>query len=185
MIEFEVRFPLQRNVSKELIRLGLKKKDTYSMADLIFHPRDWPHGKKICPGYFIVRIRLVKGKKPRMEMKEFLDKDSWRETGFEISDPKGAATILSKVLLPLYPIVKQREIWRKGKIEVSVDNVDHLGKYIEIEGKKTEVEKVANSLGFSIESSKRNYGTQLWYLREKGKIKLGQKDIESILRKFI
>lgn len=76
-IEFEARFSLDRDISEKLRELGFENSGKRKMADLIFEPKDWIPGAGLKPGYFVVRIRLVEGKKPAAEIKEFVDDMRW------------------------------------------------------------------------------------------------------------
>ncbi len=184
MIEFEARFSLERDISEELSALGFLQAEKKKMSDIIFEPRDWIPGTGLRKGYFVVRIRLVEGAKPKIEIKEFVDDMRWEETSFETEEPAKLAGIFSKIMVPRRVISKEREVWKKDGIEIAVDEVEKLGKFIEFEGVEKIVLQTISSLGFDLKNKKQNYGGQLFYLEKEGKVKFSAEEFSQILRNF-
>jgi adenylate cyclase class IV len=131
-----------------------------------------------------VRIRLAEGKKPRLELKEFSHAHAWHETHFHIDGPAHFVKLLSKIMVPRRILEKRRETWSNGPIEICVDDVRHLGRFIEIEGSELEVKEMAIALGFRLEDHQANYGSQLFYLEKTGFISFHQEDMEAVLKEF-
>ena len=99
MREFELRFRVKNAGSfrKKLLENGFKKGPSYKMIDLVFENQDPLTGyKKI--GFYIVRVRLVQGRKPFMEMKKYIGKDTWEETLFNIEPSYDVLVLLSHAL---------------------------------------------------------------------------------------
>ena len=155
------------------------------MNDLIFEPKDWIPGTGVSPDYWIVRIRLVSGQKPKLELKECVGKHSWSELGTEIDDPVHCLKLFSRIMVPRRIISETRETWTRRNIEVVLDNVRHLGKFIEIEGPEAEVRKLASQLGFRAEQAAPGYGTLLFWLERDGKLTFDFKEMEAALDEFL
>ena len=184
MLEFELRFRLEGDIAARLQELGFSKQCCFSMADIIFEPKDWIPGKGLCPGYQVVRIRLTSNSRPRLELKEYVNHTTWKEHGMEIDDPARFSELFSAIMVPRRVISKHREAWACGSVEIVLDNVKHLGKFIEIEGPQDEVRSVAEKLGFDPGKSELAYGTQLFYLEQDGKISFNLKEISEALEKY-
>jgi adenylate cyclase class IV len=184
MLEFELRFKLEKDILPELVELGFRKRDELRMADLIFEPRSWKPGDMIIPGYHIVRVRLVHGKRPRLEIKEFVHGYKWSETAFFIEGPSHFVRLLSKLMDPRRVIEKKRETWVNGALEVCFDDVKHLGKFVEIEGPELEAKELALRLGFGLDDHQATYGSQLFYLQKTGMICFSPHEMQAILKEF-
>ncbi len=184
MIEFEARFSLDADISGKLLELGFENSGKRKMADIIFEPKDWIPGAGLKQGYFVVRIRLVEGKKPAAEIKEFVDDMRWRESSFEISEPAALAVLLSKAMVGRRVISKIRETWKKSGVEIAVDEVEKLGKFVEVEGEENSVKETISELGFDLKNKKPNYGSMLFYLEKEGKIKFSEEEFSKTLESF-
>lgn len=184
MLEFELRFKNERGISLQLAELGFQKKDELSMADLIFEPRDWKPGDMIAPGYYIVRIRLAHGNRPKLEVKEFRRTHEWNETHFSIEGPDHFVRLLSMIMVPRRIIEKKREVWANGSLSVCLDDVRHLGRFVEIEGPELEVKELAIALGFRLDDAQPGYGTQLFYLEKTGLVPFHPDEMKAVLREF-
>ena len=184
MIEFEARFSLDRDISEKLRELGFENSGKRKMADLVFEPKDWIPGTGLRPGYFVARIRLVEGKKPRAEVKEFVDDMRWQESSFEISEPAALAALLSKIMAARRVISKIRETWKRAGVEIAIDEVENLGKFVEVEGEEKTVMETISSLGFDLKNKKPNYGAQIFYLEKEGKIKFSEEEFSRALENF-
>ncbi len=184
MKEFEMRFRMDRNISGELPSLGFEKKAEFDSCDIIFEPRTWDPGDDLKPGYFAVRIRLS-DKKPKLELKEYLEENIWDETSLEISSPKEMIKLLLKIMNMRRCVLKHRILWKKKNTEICVDKVEHLGNFIEIEGNKEEVYNTAKLLNFDILQKQPNYGAQLFYLERDGKLKFSADEIIKAAERFM
>lgn len=187
MKEFELRFRMSRNISGELPRLGFEKKAEFDSCDIIFEPREWNPWDDLKPGYFAVRVRLVEGRKPKLELKEYLKENIWDEMSLEISSPEEMIRILSKIMNMRRCVLKHRKIWKRaeGSTEICEDAVEHLGNFTEIEGEEKEVYETAKVLGFDISQKQPNYGAQLFYLERDGKLKFSADEIIKAAEKFM
>ena len=170
MIEFEIRFKLERDLSEDLKKLGFKKADSLKMTDLIFEPKDWVRGTGLRPGYFVKRLRLTEGQKPKLQIKEFLRANEWREETQMVSNLQEEFQNLCKEMAPSKIISKQRETWNGFGIDVCIDEVENLGKFVEFEGPQWKVETLAKEFGFDIEKCEKDYGHQLSLMERDGKI---------------
>lgn len=180
--EFELRFKKPEGIENKLAELGFQKKESYKMDDLIFEPVTWESGSGLKPGYFAIRIRLVENKEPLIELKKMIRENLWDEISIMISDPKEALKLFSEITVPRRVISKQREIWIKDNIIISLDDVKHLGKYIEIEGTEKEVMNVIDKL--SLKEPQPVYGNTLFYLEKEGKVKFDFSEMEEAVANF-
>lgn len=184
MLEFELRFKADRDLSYNLAELGFHKKEEFRMADLVFEPRDWRPGGMIAPGYYVVRIRLVSGSRPRLEVKEFAKTHHWHEAAFNIEGPAHFVRLLSKIMVPRRVIEKKREVWTNGAVSVCFDDVRHLGRFVEVEGPEIDVKELALALGFRLEDSQPTYGSQLFYLEKMGLVPFHTDEMTAALKGF-
>jgi len=184
VLEFELRFKHDRDISLQLIELGFRKRDELRMADLVFEPRDWMPGDMIVPGYHVVRIRLSSGNRPRLEIKEFVKEYKWHETAFNIEGPGHFVCLLNKLMIPRRIIEKKREVWVNGALIVCFDDVKHLGRFIEFEGPELETKELALRLGFALEDHQANYGSQLFYLQKTGLVPFHPDEMAIALKEF-
>ena len=182
MKEFEMRFRKPENIESKLSELGFNKLEKFEMHDLIFEPKEWIPGDDLRPGYFVVRIRLVENKEPRMEMKSFLEGNLWDEIELKIDNPSNAVKILDKISIPRRVISKNREMWKKDDIIICLDDVTHLGEFIEIEGSEEKVKELVNTL--ELTEPQWVYGRQLFYLEQEGKIKFEKTEMAEVLKRF-
>jgi len=185
MKEFEMRFKLGRDISGELSNLGFEKKSEFDSCDIIFEPREWNPWDDLKPGYFAVRIRLIDGRKPRLELKEYLKENVWDEMSLEISSPEEMVRILSKIMNMRRCVLKHRIMWHKNSVEVCVDKVKHLGDFVEIEGEEKEVFNTAKLLNLDISQKHPNYGAQLFYLERDGRLKFSADEILKAAERFM
>ncbi|MFZ3077781.1 MAG: CYTH domain-containing protein [Candidatus Aenigmatarchaeota archaeon] len=185
MKEFEMRFKLVRDISGELARLGFEKKSEFESCDIIFEPREWNPWDDLKPGYFAVRIRLIGGRKPKLELKEYLEDNIWDEISLEISSPKEIVKLLLKIMNMRRCVLKHRIMWHKNSTEVCVDKVEHLGNFVEIEGEREDVYKTAELLNLDVSQKQPNYGAQLFYLERDGKLKFSADEIIKAAEKFM
>ncbi len=164
-------------------------------------------GDDLKPGYFAVRVRLVEGRKPKLELKEYLKENVWDEISLEISSPSEMVKLLSKmhekrsfsacrkserfscIMNMRRCVLKHRKIWKNEKtgknVEICEGAVEHLGNFAEIEGEEKEVYETAKNLGFDISQKQPNYGAQLFYLERDGKLKFSADGIIKAAEKFM
>lgn len=179
-----MRFRLDRDISEKLGELGFEKNAEFDSCDVIFEPKEWYPGDGMRLGYFIVRIRLKEKEKPRIEMKEYLKEDLWNETSLEISSPNEMIKMLSSIMNLRRCISKHRTIWKKENIEICLDDVEHLGKFIEIEGEERKAYEIMELLGFDISQKQPPYGALLFYLERDGKLKFSADEIIKNVERF-
>lgn len=184
MIEFEIRFNLERDLTEDLKKLGFKKADSFKMTDLIFEPKSWVPGTGLRQGYFIKRLRLSDGQKPKLQVKEFMRANEWREETQMVSNLQEEFQSLCKEMVPSKIISKQREMWNGFGIDVCIDDVEHLGRFVEFEGPQWKVETLAKGLGFDIENPEKDYGHQLFLLEKEGKIKFDLSQMRAAIETF-
>ena len=138
----------------------------------------------ISPGYHVVRVRLAHNCKPLIELKEFMLGHTWHELSIRTDDPAAFVRLFSKVMVPRRVIEKDREVWTNGTLEVSLDDVKHLGRFVEIEGPELYVKELAVELGFRLEDHQANYGSQLFYLEKMGFIPFHPDNMHAVLKEF-
>lgn len=81
-------------------------------------------------------------------------------------------------------ISKIRETWKRAGVEIAVDEVENLGKFVEVEGEENSVKETISALGFDLKNKKPNYGAQMFYLEKEGKIKFSEEEFSRALEKF-
>jgi len=182
--EYELRFRTGKDFMEELAARGFRRKVGMRMADLVFEPKEWKPGDMIAPGYHVIRIRLAQHHRPLIELKEFLHGNTWRELSIRTDDPSAFVRLFSNLMVPRRIIEKQREIWTNGVLEISFDDVKHLGRFIEIEGPQLYVDELALELGFRMDDKEANYGAQLFYLEKTGLIPFHPDEMHAALRDF-
>jgi len=186
MKEFEMRFKAdnKNKIKEDIESLDFKKRASFQMSDLIFESREWVPGQGLKPGYFIVRLRLTTHEKPKLELKQMIDADTWEEISLFADHPRNLVKMLSIILRPVRVISKNREEYENGSLIISFDDVKHLGKFIEIEGPRNEVNKIIKKLRFDTSEKQPVYGSTLFYLEREGKIKFKLKDMDNELKRF-
>ncbi len=186
MREFELRFKVddEKILKERLQKLGFRNNGKYNMSDLAFESKDWVTGDKMRSGYLVVRIRLIPGKKPLLELKEMIDEDTWNETSVLAEDPRGLVEIMSKTMRPARIISKTREEFLGDDVIVVLDDVKHLGKFVEVEGDEEKVFDACSRLGFEISQKQDGYGMMLFRLEKEGKIKFNAHEMLDELKRF-
>jgi predicted adenylyl cyclase CyaB len=182
MKEFEMRFKRPEGIEDKIRQLGFQKHDSFQMHDLIFEPKEWIPGDDLMPGYFVIRIRLMENRKPKLESKAYINENEWDEITMEIDDAESIFRIFSNVAVPRRVISKYREVWKKDGIEICLDDVTHLGKFIEIEGEEDKVRDIVNKI--NLKNPMFGYGRQLFYLERDGKITFNVREMEDVLKTF-
>ena len=85
----------------------------------------------------VLRIRR-KGEKAMLTFKgKAVGKDTaWPDVDLPLSDPKILEKLfLSNNYVDVVRIKKERSMFKKGQFEINVDKIDHLGCFVEIEGR--------------------------------------------------
>jgi len=143
-VEIEVKVKIKdiKQIKSRLKKLGakylgtLKQIDTYFLIKQSDRFRSAPRLR--------VRQDLI-GKKARLEYHEPKDKLTTHEFELEINDAKTAETILKRLgLARETAIQKTRLEYKLGKMNIVLDDVKGLGKFIEVEiinGKRSESKK--------------------------------------------
>ena len=182
MEEFELRFKKPEGIEQRIEQLGFSKQESFEMHDLIFEPKTWRPGDDLKPGYFVIRIRLVEDKRPAVELKAFMEENRWDEVSLDIDDAQAALDLFSSIMVRRRVISKQREVWSKDNTEIVLDNVTHLGPYIEIEGEESEVKQIAQQL--NLEDPQMGYGRLLFYMEKEGKISFDPEEMQQVIDTF-
>ncbi len=153
-IEIELKFPL---LNKDLVEGQLNAKATFIKEsfqhDVYFNP---PHKDfvknmdNVCEWF---RLRLS-GDSVQMNYKDWQPHDAKLKTHcIEYEANADSYDQLSKILHALnfeklIEVKKTRKVWNLGDVEVSVDSVEGLGEFIEVEykGKREDIESVRSYL---------------------------------------
>jgi predicted adenylyl cyclase CyaB len=149
MKETEVKFKIENSklIENKIEGLNAKYQGTYSQLDIWF---DNPSLKLKERG---AGVRLRKENKMvtiTLKHKLIINKSfrSAEEVEFEVGDFDKAKVFLGGLgFREDYQLKKKRKIWKVNRLELALDIVDGLGKFLEIEGKKGEIEKVIKKLG--------------------------------------
>ncbi|MDD5039921.1 MAG: class IV adenylate cyclase [Patescibacteria group bacterium] len=128
--------PIERNLKKLGARyIGVKRQiDTY------FLPIGQPY-KKYRGRVLRIRYDALSGQ-ARLEL--HVPKNAYAAQEYEvaISNYRTARTILEKMKFrPEFVIDKRRRVYRKGQLEIVLDTVKRLGKFIEVELEGTDTQK--------------------------------------------
>jgi adenylate cyclase class 2 len=118
-------------------------------------------------------LRLRKGFKNTITFKEKVKNKKFleaKEIEIEISNVEKMKEILQKLGFDIVMIMeKYREKWKLGKAEILFDTLP-MGKFIEIEGRKKQIERIAKMLGLKFEERIIKTYRELWeeFCKEKG-----------------
>jgi adenylate cyclase class 2 len=131
-IEVKAKVSDLAQIKKKLIELGAEFTNSEQQDDSYFKPK----GREMedqGPGSFIVRIRKGSAKS-FLTLKEMSEETGvWPEYETAIENPGQAMEILLKMgYSHLFDINKKREKGMLDEIELCLDNVKQLGKYLEI-----------------------------------------------------
>jgi adenylate cyclase class 2 len=105
--------------------------------------------------------------KEKVKSKKFLEA---KEIEIEISNAEKMKEILQKLGFEIVGMMeKYREEWKLGKTEILFDTLP-IGKFIEIEGRKKQIERIAKMLGLKFEERIAKNYRELWeeFCKEKG-----------------
>jgi len=154
MKEIELKFEIKdaRAIKSKIKNIGAKYKGKYQQVDLWFDTKD---GRLRREGKGL-RIRQ-ENEKAILTLKTELVCDRVREAEeleLELSDFETALGIFKKLGFKICSeIRKERRDWKLGNLKVSLDKVEGLGIFLELEGSRREIEQVIKKLG--LESSQR------------------------------
>lgn len=166
-------------------RLGLRRDKAYSMSDLIFEGRQWKPSMGLDNhNYFAVRVRLRSGSEPVLELKDRISEGLFDEYSFSIPVNDELMRFLSIGFAPSKIISKRREEYRSKEVVVTLDDVKHLGSFIEIEGSKAKVARLASRLGFKMKDRSRDYGWMMYQLMKNGKVSFTMREMRNELSRF-
>jgi adenylate cyclase class 2 len=136
MIEVEVKAKVSNpDVIKEsLKRINARFLKSERQMDKIFgHPMFLDSDNMIIEGGLVPRIRVV-GDKKTLEFKEIQRKGGGMELKSELSDIDIGVRFLKKLgFIEAFTVSKLRESYSYEGFVISLDNVDKLGRFIEIE----------------------------------------------------
>lgn len=168
--ELEYRYPVEV-LSKEAIDFldSLKWGEVIHQADIIFmNPQI---------SGFVARIRVSCGFFLQFKIKQ--SDNMWNEVSIPVErdEIKSIIHVLHDYFVPMGIVEK----WRKSKrletgVSVYLDDVTHLGEYLEVEGINVDVETIMNTLALNPEESYPPYGRSLDSL---------ELDIESEIHEFL
>jgi len=134
--EVEIRFKLTSDQREEILtklkQRGWKSQAVYQ-KDVYFCDRSFidAGNEKDCP--YIVRIR-ESDKQAKLTYKSFTGDESWMEHETGIEDPQVTAKILEGTGLGAYlTISKHRLVGALDSLELTVDAIDLLGDFMEME----------------------------------------------------
>ena len=188
MREYELRFRLTKNtensVRKKMRKLGFRLEKKYAMSDIIFEDRNWRPGDKAGRGYYVIRIRFRKGHEPVVELKEKLSADTWEETTFKTDDIRALIKMFNKGFTFSKIISKVREEHKMGNALITIDDVKHLGKFIEIEAPRKEALPISKELGFALGEKQKDYGYLIFQLMKDRKLLFTSASISQELSNF-
>ena len=130
-IEIKARVENLADMKKKLVELGAEFSGSEQQDDSYFKPK----GREMedqGPGSFIVRIR--DGGKSFLTLKEMSDETGvWPEWETAISNPKEMKIIMEKLSYSrIFDISKNREKGDLDGMELCLDDVKQLGKYLEV-----------------------------------------------------
>ena len=162
-VEYEERYELSDEKYEEILDLLSKEdftKEEKSQKDVVFIKDE-----------HIIRVRIEKDG-CSIDYKKYLDEKRWEEISVPISKEhvKKAIGIFERILPLNKIVVKKRVRFSKGDVEIALDNLKGVGKFIEIEGPKEEVEYFVKKFGLNNKPIAKPYGLYLDELKNKGKI---------------
>ncbi|MGM5483384.1 MAG: class IV adenylate cyclase [Nanobdellota archaeon] len=136
MIEVEVRAKVDefKDIKDKLKTIEAKNQQTIKQIDKIFwHPKFLDSNKMIIEGGIVPRIRSV-GDKCALEFKEILRESGGIELRSELGNIKQGIELLNKLgFEESFTIEKNRQSFRYKNFTIDLDDVNKLGKFIEIE----------------------------------------------------
>ncbi len=161
MKEIELKFKIKNynNTRLKIESTGAEYKGKYRQLDLWLDTKN----KRLKREKEGLRIRQQNNKSVLTFKKTEQSDGKFREAEeleTEISDPKTALEIFKRLGFETrVEIRKEREVWKLGKVEISLDGVKDLGTFLELEGSKENIEKVITKLGFkSLSRIIKHYG---------------------------
>jgi len=149
MIEIEIRAKLKNidTTRAELEAMGAKRVSQAKQTDLVFgRSEDLDSDNKIIEGHFSARIRQTGGT-AQIDFKEIRRTGAGHEYSIQIESADEGVGFLEKLgFEKAFEIAKEREIYKIYDFEISLDKVDRLGGFIEIEHFAHEISKKEEAL---------------------------------------
>jgi len=151
MIETEIKIKVFdiKETRQRLSDIGCKvEKDFYRESNALY---DFPDNR-LEKGRQALRLRLI-GKKAFLAFKGQPQKSrSFKireEYESEIKNVRNFKKILKKLgLRPVFEYRKKRMLLRKDRVKICLDETE-IGNYLELEGKRSDIVKLAKALGYS------------------------------------
>jgi len=144
-IEIKIKLTEEDQINEKLLRLGGKPGNLYTQTTYGFFSKD-----SIEKGIF-PRIRVEAGKPVlavKVRPKEKSNYFERKEYSIAISDEKQGIEILKLMGFDrVREFTKKRQEWQFDNVEVCLD-VLYFGTFLEIEGKKNNIEDMVKALGF-------------------------------------
>ncbi len=169
MIEYEQRF---RILDEDRVRNALNQHATFvgsvHQLDVIFEISERE----------VIRVRIENNASVILEHKKMIEQHKWEETKVLVH-PEYVKNLI-KIFYTLIPDIKilekRREMWRVNDSLVCLDDVKHLGKFLEIEGQN--IEKVKHLFSDAIDGTPQEpYGRMLRKLMDEGKVSFRIEDV--------
>ena len=136
MVEVEIRAKIDsfENIKSRLKEKGAEFIDSKHQIDKIFgHPMFLDDKKMVVEGGLVARIRKVNDKKT-LEFKEISRKSGGIEIKSKLDDLKEGVKFLNKLKFEeAFTIDKKRDLYKYKDFSICLDQVEKLGKFIEIE----------------------------------------------------
>jgi len=138
MFEIEIRAKISdlKGIRERIISLGAEAVKTEKQVDSVFGRKvDLDKEHKIIDGHFSARIRQ-KDNNTALEFKEIKRDGAGIELSCPLSRYEDGINFLDQMgFQEAFTITKNREIFELDNFELSLDQVDKLGDYLEIEHK--------------------------------------------------
>jgi predicted adenylyl cyclase CyaB len=151
MVEIEVKIKVGSpgEAKRRLLAAGcVVEKERSVEADAFY---DFPDGR-LAAKNLALRLRTVRRrswitlKGPARKSRSFKIREEFES---EVRDPAGFRRILKALGLRIvFQYRKRRTLFRQGRLRISLDETS-VGKYVEIEGRRSDIVKFAKSLGYA------------------------------------
>ena len=134
-IEIKAKVDDVEEIKKKLINLGCSFKELRQMDRYFLKKGRREQFKQRLPGEYSLRIRNNDKKDFFFTCKELTDKDGvWPENETRITNPEETEQIILKTGHEyLLTLNKKRFVSKLSEFEVCIDDIEHLGTFIEVE----------------------------------------------------
>ena len=180
-IEREVRYLINEEIENNIINNCVVEKEKYHTIDIVVGYDGFNSLNKY--GY-IIRIRN-KGEKKYIESKKRLSDGSWSEARISINDMKEALNFLINIGYKPYLIIeRERTELKYHDLKIFVDNVNLLGKFVEIEYQDSNLDEVKKFIDMVkiVNNPQKLYGD---IFQEKVEEKEFNQEFQDLVRKYI